>query len=106
MSVGRTLDFQERIRIVTETAPFSLPDAETKEKLDTAAKIITSHMDQALEDCLEAGLERDFFNAGVVATLMQAMETSLGGSAAVAGALYQMAEMAAHQAEIEAGRKE
>ncbi len=88
---------------VTDANSFAMPDMETKEKLDKAAKIITDHMDLALQECTEAGLERDFFNAGVVATLMQAMETSLGGSAAVAGALHQMAEMAAHQAEQEAG---
>ncbi len=88
---------------MSDTNSFAMPDMETKENLDKAAKIITEHLDQALEKCIEEGLERDFFNAAIVATLMQAMETSLGGSAAVAGALHQMAEMAAAQAEREAG---
>ena len=87
---------------MSDTTSFAMPDMETKEKLEKAAKIITEHMDLALVKCTEEGLERDFFNAGVVATLMQAMETSLGGSAAVAGALHQMAEMAAMQAEQDA----
>ncbi|MFT6558177.1 MAG: hypothetical protein ACJAYR_002042 [Sneathiella sp.] len=79
-----------------------MPDMETKEKLDKAAQIITESLDGALQKCLEEGLEREFFNAGVVATLMQAMETSLGGSAQVAGALQEMARMAAESAEREA----
>ncbi|WP_148301749.1 hypothetical protein [Sneathiella glossodoripedis] len=87
---------------MSESNSFSMPDMETKEKLDKAAQIITEHLDKALEKCVEEGLERDYFNAGVVATLMQAMETSLGGSAAVAGALHQMAEIASLQAEREA----
>ena len=86
-----------------DTPTPGMPEIEVQQKLDKAAKIITGYLDKALQDCTEAGLERDFFNAGVVATLMQAMETSLGGSAAVAGALHQMADMAAHQAELEAG---
>ena len=85
-----------------QTPDMSMPDMETKDKLDKAAKIVTDHLDQALVDCVEEGLERDYFNAAVVATLMQAMETSLGGSAQVAGALHQMAEMAAASAEREA----
>ncbi|MEP3248490.1 MAG: hypothetical protein ABJN40_22545 [Sneathiella sp.] len=85
-----------------DTPSFGMPDPETKEKLDKAAKIITEGLDKALQDCLEAGLEREFFNAAVVATLMQAMETSLGGSAQVAGALQEMARMAADNAEREA----
>ncbi len=89
---------------VTNSENFSLPDDETRQKLDKAAQIITEYLDKALQDCVEAGLERDYFNAGVVATLMQAMETSLGGSAAVAGALHQMAEMAAQKAEAEASQ--
>jgi len=88
---------------VEDTPTPGMPEIEVQQKLDKAAKIITGHLDKALQDCTEAGLERDFFNAGVVATLMQAMETSLGGAAAVAGALHQMADMAAHQAELEAG---
>lgn len=100
MSVGNTLYGTEFI--VEDTPSFAMPDMETKQKLDEAAKIITGHMDKALQDCTEAGLERDFFNAGVVATLLQAMETSLGSSGAVAGALHQMAEMAAQKAEYEA----
>ncbi|MBE7636121.1 hypothetical protein GUA87_04645 [Sneathiella sp. P13V-1] len=85
-----------------QTPDMSMPDMETKEKLDKAAKIVTDHLDQALQECVEGGLERDHFNAAVVATLLQAMETSLGGSAQVAGALHQMAEMAAAAAEREA----
>ncbi len=85
-----------------DNASFGMPDPETKQKLDKAAKIITESLDKALQDCLEAGLDREYFNAGVVATLMQAMETSLGGSAQVAGALQEMARMAAENAEREA----
>ncbi|WP_169543792.1 MULTISPECIES: hypothetical protein [Sneathiella] len=85
-----------------DTPSFGMPDMETKEKLDKAAQIITESLDGALQKCLEEGLEREFFNAGVVATLMQAMETSLGGSAQVAGALQEMARMAAESAEREA----
>lgn len=88
---------------MTDEHSFAMPDMETKQNLDKAAKIITEHLDKALQDCVEAGLERDYFNAAIVATLMQAMETSLGGSAAVAGALHQMADMAAQKAELEAG---
>jgi hypothetical protein len=87
---------------VQDTPSFGMPDMETKEKLDKAAQIITESLDGALQKCLEEGLEREFFNAGVVATLMQAMETSLGGSAQVAGALQEMARMAAESAEREA----
>ena len=79
-----------------------MPDRENKGKLEKAAKGITEYMDMGLVKCTAECLVRDFFNAGVVATLMQAMETSLGGSAAVAGALHQMAEMAAIQAERDA----
>ncbi|MBL4666869.1 MAG: hypothetical protein JKY04_05780 [Sneathiella sp.] len=86
-----------------DTPTPGLPDIEIQQNLDKAAKIITEHLDKALQACTEAGLERDFFNAGIVATLMQAMETSLGGSAALAGALHQMAEMAAQKAEHDAG---
>lgn len=71
----------------------TLPDLETKEKLEKAAEIITSHLDKALEECVAQGLERDHFTAGVLATLMQAMETSMGSGAA--GALQEMASMAA-----------
>lgn len=71
--------------------PF-LPDQDTKEKLEKAAEIITSHLDKALEECVAEGLEREHFTAGVLATLMQAMETSLGSAAA--GALQEMATMA------------
>ncbi len=85
-----------------DNASFGMPDPETKQKLDKAAKIITESLDKALQDCLEAGLDREYFNAAVVATLMQAMETSLGGSAQVAGALQEMARMAAENAEREA----
>ena len=72
--------------------PF-LPDQDTKEKLEKAAEIITRHMDKALEECIAQGLEREHFTAGVLATMMQAMETSLGSGAA--GALQEMATMAA-----------
>ena len=85
-----------------DTPTFSMPDMETKAKLDKAAEIMTGHMDLALQDCIEAGLDREFFNAAVVATLLQTMETSLGGSAQVAGALHEMAHMAAANAEREA----
>lgn len=68
------------------------PDPETKAKLEKAAEIITGYMDKALQDCLSAGLEREHFTAGVIATMMQAVETSLGGNAA--SALQEMAEMA------------
>ena len=88
-----------------DTPSFSMPDMETKGKLDKAAEIITTHMDQALKECVEAGLDRDHFNAGVVATLLQTMETSLGGSAQVAGALHEMAHMAAQAAERDAQAK-
>lgn len=84
-----------------DTPTFSMPDMETKAKLDKAAQIMTGHMDLALQDCIEAGLDREFFNAAVVATLMQTMETSLGGSTQVAGALHEMAHMAAANAERE-----
>ena len=69
-----------------------LPDSDTKDMLEKAAEIITGHLDKALEDCLSAGLERDHFTAAVIATMMQAVETSLGGNAA--GALQEMAQMA------------
>jgi hypothetical protein len=87
---------------VQDTPAFSMPDMDTKEKLDKAAEIVTGYLDKALQDCVEDGLEREYFNAAVVATLMQAMETSLGGSAQVAGALSEMASMAAAQAEFDA----
>ncbi|MBL4739380.1 MAG: hypothetical protein JKY12_00200 [Sneathiella sp.] len=88
-----------------DTPSFSMPDMETKAKLDKAAEILTAHMDQALLECVEGGLERDHFNAAVVATLLQTMETSLGGSAQVAGALHEMAHMAAQAAERDAQAK-
>jgi len=78
---------------VSDPQNFALPDDETKQKLDKAAEIITKHMDNALADCVEAGLEREHFTAGVIATMMQAVETSLGGNSA--GALQEMAQMAA-----------
>src|SRR5690606_4565901 len=34
----------------------SLPDSDTRKKLDKAAEIITGHLDKALQDCLAAGL--------------------------------------------------
>ena len=79
-------------KTVSDTPSYSLPDPETKAKLDKAAEIITSYMDKALQDCLSAGLEREHFTAGVIATMMQAIETSLGGNAAEA--LQEMAVMA------------
>ncbi len=72
-----------------------LPDPDTKDKLDKAAEIITGHLDKALQDCVSAGLEREHFTAAVIATMMQAVETSLGGNAA--GALQEMAQMASER---------
>lgn len=69
-----------------------LPDNDLRNKLDKAAEIITGHLDKALQDCLAAGVEREHFTAAVIATMMQAVETSLGGNAA--GALEEMARMA------------
>jgi len=69
-----------------------LPDSETRKKLDKAAEIITGHLDKALQDCVAAGLEREHFTAAIIATMMQAVETSLGSKAAVA--LEEMALMA------------
>lgn len=77
---------------MTETPFETLPDEDTRVKLEKAAEIITKYMDMALQDCVEAGLEREHFTAGVIATMMQAVETSLGGNAA--GALQEMAAMA------------
>ncbi|USG61533.1 hypothetical protein NBZ79_00895 [Sneathiella marina] len=77
---------------MTETPLDTLPDDDTRVKLEKAAEIITKYMDMALQDCVEAGLEREHFTAGVIATMMQAVETSLGGNAA--GALQEMAAMA------------
>ena len=92
-----------------QTPDMSMPDMETKEKLDKAAKIVTDHLDQALQECVEGGMERDHFNAAVVATLLQAMadhpiliDQYLSDALEVAGALHQMAEMAAAAAEREA----
>lgn len=82
---------------VSETDQPAAPDSETREKLEKAAEIITAHLDQALEDCIEAGLEREHFTAGVIATMMQAVETSLGGNSA--SALQEMAVMAAEHEE-------
>ncbi len=70
-----------------------LPDQDTQAKLQQAAEIITKHLDKALEECVAQGLDREHFTAGVLATMMQAMETSLGSAAA--GALQEMATMAA-----------
>ncbi|TNE33582.1 MAG: hypothetical protein EP348_12580 [Alphaproteobacteria bacterium] len=77
---------------MTDIPPFPLPDPDTKEKLEKAAEIITRHLDTALQDCVEAGLEREHFTAAVIATMMQAVETSMGGNAA--DALGEMAAMA------------
>jgi len=77
---------------VPDNTPYTLPDLETKEKLDKAAEIITGYMDKALQDCLAAGLEREHFTAGTIATMMQAVETSLGGNAA--SAFQELAQMA------------
>ena len=90
MSSGRS--FLTNGNPVSDNYNSSLPEADVKDKLDKAAEIITSHLDKALEDCLSAGLERDHFTAAVIATMMQAVETSLGGNAA--GALQEMAQMA------------
>ena len=56
-------------------------DAATPQKLAEAAEIITRNLDRALEECLEQGLEREIFSAAVMATLVQAMQTTLGSSA-------------------------
>lgn len=56
-------------------------DPATPQKLARAAEIITGHLDQALIDCQEAGLEREIFQAAVMATLVQSMQTALGSSA-------------------------
>ena len=77
---------------MSDNMSYPQPDPETKAKLEKAAEIITGYMDKALQDCLTAGLEREHFTAGVIATMMQAVETSLGGNAA--SALQEMAEMA------------
>tara|TARA_R110002094_G_scaffold44460_1_gene56283 strand:- start:310 stop:600 length:291 start_codon:yes stop_codon:yes gene_type:complete len=77
---------------VSDEFASSLPDSDTRSKLEKAAEIITTHLDKALQDCLAAGVEREHFTAAVIATMMQAVETSLGGNAA--GALEEMAQMA------------
>lgn len=56
-------------------------DPATPQKLAEAAEIITRNLDRALEECQEQGLEREIFSAAVMATLVQAMQTSLGSSA-------------------------
>jgi len=82
---------------VTDNISNPVPDDDTQHKLEKAAEIITGYLDTALQDCLSAGLEREHFTAAVIATMMQAVETSLGGNAA--GALQEMAQMASEREE-------
>ncbi|MDF1722081.1 MAG: hypothetical protein P1U65_15525 [Minwuia sp.] len=56
-------------------------DPSTPQKLAEAAEIITRHLDLALEESQERGLDREVFSAAVMATLVQAMQTALGSSA-------------------------
>ncbi len=56
-------------------------DPETLDRLGQAAEIVTCHLDSALEECIAGGLSREIFSAAVMATLMQAMQTSLGSAA-------------------------
>ncbi|ANK82380.1 hypothetical protein [Minwuia thermotolerans] len=70
-----------------------LPDEQVQGQLSQAAEIVTRHLDAALEECTEAGLGREVFSAAVMATLMQAMQTSLGTAAS--DALRDMLQMMA-----------
>ena len=72
-----------------------IPGDEVKTKLDSAAEIVTRHLNEALEECLQSGLNRDHFSAAVMASLMQAMETSLGSS--TTQALEELARMSANK---------
>lgn len=56
-------------------------DPKTLDKLGQAAEIVTRHLDAAMEECTANNLGRDIFSAAVMATLMQAMQTSLGSAA-------------------------
>jgi hypothetical protein len=71
------------------------PADEVKAKLDSAAEIVTRHLDEALEECLQSGLDRDHFSAAVMASLMQAIETRLGSS--TSEALEELARMSARK---------
>lgn len=56
-------------------------DPRTLDRLGRAAEIVTRNLDRALEECTADGLSREIFSAAVMATLMQAMQTSLGSAA-------------------------
>ncbi|WP_416896202.1 MAG: hypothetical protein ACMVY4_11680 [Minwuia sp.] len=58
-----------------------LPDDQVQAQLSDAAEIVTRHLDAAFEECTEKGIGREVFSAAVMATLMQAMQTSLGTAA-------------------------
>lgn len=58
-----------------------MPSAEIQQKLGKAAEIVTRNLDKALEECSAEGLTRDMFDAAVVGTLVQAVETSYGSEA-------------------------
>ena len=78
----------------------AMPDTETRRKLDRAAELVTAALDQAWQQCAEEGIGREIFSASVMATLLQALESSFGGNAVPA--LEQMLEMA--RAEAAAGQ--
>lgn len=58
-----------------------MPDDQVQAQLAGAAEVVTRHLDAALEECTEKGIGREVFSAAVMATLMQAMQTSLGSAA-------------------------
>jgi len=58
-----------------------IPEDAVQAQLGEAAAIVTRHLDNALQECTEAGMGREVFSAAVMATLMQAMQTSLGSAA-------------------------
>ncbi|WP_417518767.1 hypothetical protein [Minwuia sp.] len=58
-----------------------MPNDAVQTQLAGAAEIVTRHLDNALEECTEQGIGREVFSAAVMATLMQAMQTSLGSAA-------------------------
>lgn len=76
-----------------------MPDPETRRKLDRAAALVTAALDEAWQQCAEEGIGREIFSASVMATLLQALESSFGGNAVPA--LEQMLDMA--RAEATAG---
>ncbi|SLN23030.1 hypothetical protein [Oceanibacterium hippocampi] len=73
-------------------SPIAAPDEATQALLRQAAEIITGHLDQAWTDCERAGLDRGVFTAAMMATLMQAMQSSLGER--TGDALREMVELA------------